>query len=910
MAPNSEEDGSRLSTVQDAGWSLEEANKEQLRPPVYNPEDYAAALRKWGRRGAGAAAAAVPGVAALAADGGSPRDHHRRHGHGHTTSQHQHQQQPPQQQPEMSLRQFSSASELLAKLRADLRLAYPSFVQEFIGDPLDGVTLLLELLRAVQQPAPGQGGGAGAGGGGGGGGAGGGRRALLDELACLQCLHACLRLPDAARRLARSPAGLYTLAVCVMSNATKSRVIALQLLTRACEPPGCGHAAVSEALSTLRLRLAEPVRFRLLAGMLGSAGGCPDLPAAGLRFLNTLLETAPGEQARLYLLAELRQAGFQPHALAQVLPAGSAAAQQLQAELSRWQRNQVDVAQLRARAAAAEAESRALREQVAILEQRVQILQEEKGVLVSLERCLKDRCSELEATVKRQQQQQQHQQQRQQQKQTDAGGGGSTPAEDEGISSSDQEHSLEEREPMVYELFHVHNDTILMQETSVDDGPEPGEAEGCVVGGGAGVVGGGAAADEDEETTIDEVIEELRNIINDAETEAYAAEAAAVAKAGKRKEEPLVIAEERPAAVGFTVRIQALEREAEIVPARLLPQPPRRARSLVQLAPRAHAHYVSSSAAKSASFFFDDEDDDEESPVHSSEEEDSDSLLSSAARDHCGTKKWTVREAKSTAALRLKLAGAPAGERGGGRPVRRSESFHQVLAGDPERRQRLQGRCGSFDGLFCVTDSPRSRPRSPPSSTAVVPTLARNRHHSKSLDCIDEGLHALVDVVVASTAATAATSVSVSAAAAAAAQDRRSSGRGSTTDEWSLEWDKNYLAAAGAGSPALAASPPPPPVAIVPVSRFPAAAKRYPPDGASKPPVYLPAATRKNSFDAPFLVRGGHGNAGLYSGRQALSREAIAKHSARARSASSAGATPGRKVSVSVKVTDLPSGLY
>ncbi|XP_049799697.1 uncharacterized protein LOC126235003 [Schistocerca nitens] len=885
MAPNSEEDGSRLSTVQDAGWSLEEANKEQLRPPVYNPEDYAAALRKWGRRGTGGAASAMPGVAALAADGGSPRDHHRRHGHGHghghghAASQHQ---QPPQQQPEMSLRQFSSASELLAKLRADLRLAYPSFVQEFIGDPLDGVTLLLELLRAVQQPAPGQGGGAGAGAGGGGGGAGGGRRALLDELACLQCLHACLRLPDAARRLARSPAGLYTLAVCVMSNATKSRVIALQLLTRACEPPGCGHAAVSEALSTLRLRLAEPVRFRLLAGMLGSAGGCPDLPAAGLRFLNTLLETAPGEQARLYLLAELRQAGFQPHALAQVLPAGSAAAQQLQAELSRWQRNQVDVAQLRARAAAAEAESRALREQVAILEQRVQILQEEKGVLVSLERCLKDRCSELEATVKRQQQQQ-HQQQRQQQKQTDAGGGGSTPAEDEGISSSDQEHSLEEREPMVYELFHVHNDTILMQETSVDDGPEPGEAEGCVVGGGAGgggVVGGGAAADEDEETTIDEVIEELRNIINDAETEAYAAEAAAVAKAGKRKEEPLVIAEERPPAVGFTVRIQALEREAEIVPARLLPQPPRRARSLVQLAPRAHAHYVSSSAAKSASFFFDDEDDDEESPVHSSEEEDSDSLLSSAARDHCGTKKWTVREAKSTAALRLKLAGAPAGERGGGRPVRRSESFHQVLAGDPERRQRLQGRCGSFDGLFCVTDSPRSRPRSPP-STAVVPTLARNRHHSKSLDCIDEGLHALVDVVVASTAATAATSVSVSAAAAAA-QDRRSSGRGSTTDEWSLEWDKNYLAAAG----------------------------RYPPDGASKPPVYLPAATRKNSFDAPFLVRGGHGNAGLYSGRQALSREAIAKHSARARSASSAGATPGRKVSVSVKVTDLPSGLY
>ena len=86
--------------------------------------------------------------------------------------------------------------------------------------------------------------------------------------------------------------------------------VCVQLLTKACEPPGCGHGPVSEALSTLRLRFGEPVRFRFLAGMLSSAGGCLELQAAGIRFLNTLMETAPNPQSRLYLQAEFEQAGF------------------------------------------------------------------------------------------------------------------------------------------------------------------------------------------------------------------------------------------------------------------------------------------------------------------------------------------------------------------------------------------------------------------------------------------------------------------------------------------------------------------------------------------------------------------------------------------------------------------------
>ena len=107
------------------------------------------------------------------------------------------------------------------------RVSLCSFVQEFIGDPLDGVTLLLDLLRAVQLsqanqqtrcPPPVL------------------RRALLDENSCLQCLRSCLRCPDAARQLSASPAGLFTLAVCIMSNVSKSRVLALEVSHVTCTP--------------------------------------------------------------------------------------------------------------------------------------------------------------------------------------------------------------------------------------------------------------------------------------------------------------------------------------------------------------------------------------------------------------------------------------------------------------------------------------------------------------------------------------------------------------------------------------------------------------------------------------------------------------------------------------------------
>lgn len=112
------------------------------------------------------------------------------------------------------------------------------------------------------------------------------------------------------------------LAASATGTGIRSRILALQLLTIACDKHAAGyssqksfyvgHLSVSEALSTLRLHCGEPVRFRLLVGMMNSGGGTGELQYHGLKFVNTFLDSAENIQNRLYLQAELYQAGFDP----------------------------------------------------------------------------------------------------------------------------------------------------------------------------------------------------------------------------------------------------------------------------------------------------------------------------------------------------------------------------------------------------------------------------------------------------------------------------------------------------------------------------------------------------------------------------------------------------------------------
>lgn len=67
--------------------------------------------------------------------------------------------------------------------------------------------------------------------------------------------------------------------------------------------------------------------------------------------------------------------------------------------MDHWEKKHLDVETLLIRLENSERENDTLRDKVLLLERRVQILLEEKGILISLEQCLKERCSELQEEV-------------------------------------------------------------------------------------------------------------------------------------------------------------------------------------------------------------------------------------------------------------------------------------------------------------------------------------------------------------------------------------------------------------------------------------------------------------------------------------------------------------------------------
>ncbi|KAL7735012.1 hypothetical protein ACLKA6_011275 [Drosophila palustris] len=539
-------------------------SKENQRPPVYNPEDYVQSLRKFTK---GSGSSKVQSIYDVNINGNNSNKEDL---YKAATLPAKHSgykspiPAPPESDSEMSLRQFGSITDLLTKLRADLRVSFPSFVQEFVATPSDGISHLLEVLRAIQMaqasnaPAP----------------LAGGtnslamsrnpqsyqRRALLDELSCLQCLSICCsRSLDAIARLGNTPVGLMPLASSATGQGIRGRILALQLLASACDrqPFGqgnggqkisaAGHTAVSEAMSTLRLRCSEPVRFRLLIGILNSGGGSGELQCAGIKFLNTFIESAVSLQQRLYIQAELCQAGLETSTLARTISSSSPWLDALRSEIKRFSELHIDVDKMMAQARDADR----VRSQMVILERRVQILHEEKTVLTSMERRLQERCAELQREIFRLQGAQEsnfkpveaHQPVAlpRQVPPTSTLPGGSKQScsehEDEGISSSETGASLSPVPILVLPSKTKHHKQS--RKTKMED-------------------------DDDDAATIEDVIEELDNIVSEAEKQ--------ISSQASSKHQHH--------------HQRSVEQEQEIVPVNIVPQPPRKSRSLAHLVPR------------------------------------------------------------------------------------------------------------------------------------------------------------------------------------------------------------------------------------------------------------------------------------------------------------------------------------
>ncbi|GBP78894.1 hypothetical protein EVAR_49793_1 [Eumeta japonica] len=909
--------------------------QDKQRPPIYNPEDYVTSLRKWGKKCTNTAAL-YPDLEPAGAEQKSrtlpnqTKDFRNPCLNGGE---------------EMSLRQFGSASELLAKLRADLRLAFPSFVQEFACEPLDGVTLLLELLRNVQLNQTGDGKGPPTV----------RRRPLLDELACLQCLWSCCaRYPDGVRRAVAAAAGVYTLTVSIMSTVNKSRVLALQvideealrarapisfkddswlpLLTKVCHPPANGHDTVSEALSTLRLKYGEPVRFRFLVGMLQSAGGSGELQAAGLTFINALLVSAPSPQKKLYIQAELEQAGFDIITLKKMVSKLPTVNGQVTREIENYEKQLIDIDILSEQANEMKKEKDDLRQKLELLEKKVKILQEEKGILLSLEKCLKEKCCELQEEVTSLRSEHGNSNRKKSfmgkkkisvHKSRDE----CSPPEDEGISSSERSLSPEgdhERESIVYEVFNVKNETFdIIRNKRMHKKLESTKKNFEIM--------NKKPSDDEEETTIDEVIQELRNIVNDAESEQFAKDRMAYVdnnvsnqpseinvsiKANEcskhkdiDKEDSITSTKHSIHITGSTEFLNDLkdddDEESEIVPTNILPRPPRKSKSLIHLfTPPVDQGLVYNKPPD----LYDD--------LYSSDEG-SDSLLSASRYLKKVSKKPSVssfdfnecralfktlaeNDEETTKFQRTRSKSKDESQKR--TSVKRSESFQNSEKGSRQRDY--------IDSLFCkesqcsVSGSGKNhleRSNSKCSRVDEIVNLIESKKLTKSLDRIDEGLNTMVDIVMMSEI---------------------------KEPEWPYQRRQRSISAMNSDT----SNEKP----LIPVKR--SNSKRST-NGNSRSndfgkldqqKFYLPhPKLSTGSFDnhssssynnnSAFIVKRGHTNAGFYSGTNIL-RDApasmtslfVSHNHADLKRTLSPGA-PKSMSSVSIgtpKVTDMPSGLY
>lgn len=92
--------------------------QEKQRPPIYNPEDYVISLKKWGRKASSinSSVSLYPTPSNLDTDCTRSQSNNSRDYRNPMLIS---------SGSEMTLRQFGTVSELLTKLKSDLRLAYP-----------------------------------------------------------------------------------------------------------------------------------------------------------------------------------------------------------------------------------------------------------------------------------------------------------------------------------------------------------------------------------------------------------------------------------------------------------------------------------------------------------------------------------------------------------------------------------------------------------------------------------------------------------------------------------------------------------------------------------------------------------------------------------------------------------------
>lgn len=344
----------------------------------------------------------------------------------------------------------------------------------------------------------------------------------------------------------------------------------------------------------------------------------------------------------------------------------------------------------------------------------------------------------------------------------------SSPPEDEGISSSERSLSPEgdpQRDSMVYEVFNVKNETydLMRNKRTLHKKLECKKNDKK------------SSDEEEEETTIDEVIQELRNIVNHAESEQYAKDfiddrssrcnqtseinvpinALECKKHRDEKEDSSVTSTRHSIQIkgkeDFPDDSVEEDQESEIIPSKIVPHPPRKAKSLLHLFV---PPVVDQGLVYKPPDLYDDN--------FYSSDEGSDSLLSASKYTKPVSKKpsgssFDFHECRAVFNSitdrnkdegRTKRSRTRSREESRRTSIKRSESFQTSEKGSRQREY--------IDSMFYAeTHTPiigsmnaLQRSNSKCSRVDEIVNLIESKKLTKSLDRIDEGLNSMVDIVM------------------------------------------------------------------------------------------------------------------------------------------------------------------
>ncbi|BFZ03282.1 hypothetical protein BsWGS_06321 [Bradybaena similaris] len=238
---------------------------------------------------------------------------------------------------------ISPLSYFIRKLKLDLKMSYPSFVNEFIKAPNNGLRLLLNLLKTLQMASLNPTGSV--------------NRSstngtlkmdsykqnMVDEQDCLLCVKYTLRIGAAVDEVLEDNSGLFTVTTCLLSNFSRSRIAALEILTLI-TTDSSSVDKVLDAFTSMRIKYGETTRFKMLINMMYTRGVSQVLfKVSCLRLLNTILNLSKSANMRVFLQYEMEEAGLDWKRIQECAQGDGLEYDDLRKEIHEWKVRYIDV---------------------------------------------------------------------------------------------------------------------------------------------------------------------------------------------------------------------------------------------------------------------------------------------------------------------------------------------------------------------------------------------------------------------------------------------------------------------------------------------------------------------------------------------------------------------------------------